>query len=32
VHVRYGQIYVESDPDRFSPDLAESFAGRSTGL
>ncbi|WP_209446622.1 hypothetical protein [Streptomyces palmae] len=32
VHVHYGQIYVESDPDGFGPDLAESFAGQSSGL
>ncbi|GGX28501.1 hypothetical protein [Streptomyces lomondensis] len=32
VHVHYGQIYVKSDPDGFGPDLAEAFAGQSTGL
>ncbi|MDT0612102.1 hypothetical protein [Streptomyces lancefieldiae] len=32
VHVHYGQIYVQSDPDGFGPDLAESFAGQSAGL
>ncbi|MGV4887950.1 hypothetical protein DKG34_35135 [Streptomyces sp. NWU49] len=32
VHVHYGQIYVESDPDSFGPGLAESFAGQSAGL
>ncbi|MFF3691276.1 hypothetical protein [Streptomyces sp. NPDC002187] len=32
VHVHYGQIYVESDPDSFGPDLAEAFAGQSAGL
>lgn len=32
VHVHYGQIYVESDPDGFGPDLAEAFAGQSGGL
>ncbi|MFI1368694.1 hypothetical protein [Streptomyces griseochromogenes] len=32
VHVHYGQIYVESDPDSFGPDLAEAFAGQSGGL
>ncbi|MFF4602604.1 hypothetical protein ACFY12_07595 [Streptomyces sp. NPDC001339] len=32
VHVHYGQIYVESDPDSFGPDLAEAFAGQSSGL
>lgn len=32
VHVHYSQIYVESDPDSFGPDLAEAFAGQSAGL
>ncbi|MEU3938066.1 hypothetical protein AB0E85_39550 [Streptomyces sp. NPDC029044] len=32
VHVHYGQIYVESDPDGYGPDLAEAFAGQSAGL
>jgi hypothetical protein len=32
VHVHYGQIYVESDPDGSGPDLAEAFAGQSAGL
>ncbi|PWI13284.1 hypothetical protein DI272_03405 [Streptomyces sp. Act143] len=32
VHVHYGQIYVESDPDSHGPDLAESFAGQSAGM
>ncbi|CAL9328550.1 hypothetical protein SUDANB126_00029 [Streptomyces sp. enrichment culture] len=32
VHVHYGQIHVESDPDSFGPDLRESFAGQSAGL
>ncbi|MFG2131910.1 hypothetical protein ACGFNV_29420 [Streptomyces sp. NPDC048751] len=32
VHVHYGQIYVESDPDTFGVDLAEAFAGQSGGL
>ncbi|MFJ6852905.1 hypothetical protein ACIQM3_20615 [Streptomyces sp. NPDC091271] len=32
VHVHYGQIYVESDPDSSGPDLAASFAGQSAGL
>ncbi|GHI04079.1 hypothetical protein AQI88_07660 [Streptomyces cellostaticus] len=32
VHVHYGQIYVESDPDSFGLDLAEAFAGQSGGL
>ncbi|MDN0199892.1 hypothetical protein [Streptomyces sp. S.PNR 29] len=32
VHVHYGQLYVESDPGGFGPDLAESFAGQSAGL
>jgi hypothetical protein len=32
VHVHYGQIYVESDPDGFGPDLAQAFAGQSAGL
>ncbi|MFC9238422.1 hypothetical protein ACFTZK_18465 [Streptomyces decoyicus] len=31
VHVHHGQIYVESDPDSFGPDLAEAFAGQSGG-
>ena len=32
VHVHYGQIYVESDPDSYGLDLAEAFAGQSGGL
>ncbi|MFF8911503.1 hypothetical protein [Streptomyces olivaceoviridis] len=32
VHVHYGQIYVESDPDSVNPDLSEAFAGQSGGL
>ncbi|MFI2205397.1 hypothetical protein ACH47Z_32365 [Streptomyces sp. NPDC020192] len=32
VFVHYGQIYVESDPDSFGPDLAEAFTGQSAGL
>ncbi|WP_240797406.1 hypothetical protein [Streptomyces sp. F001] len=32
VHVHYGQIYVESAPDSYGPDLAEAFAGQSAGL
>ncbi|MFJ9411300.1 hypothetical protein [Streptomyces sp. NPDC101393] len=32
LHVHYGQIFVESDPDSFGPDLAEAFAGQSGGL
>ncbi|MFF2515949.1 hypothetical protein [Streptomyces sp. NPDC058086] len=32
VHVHYGQIYVESDPGSFGPDLAGAFAGQSAGL
>lgn len=32
VHVHYGQIYVESDPGSYGPDLAEAFAGQSAGL
>ncbi|MFJ3307444.1 hypothetical protein ACIPSA_30985 [Streptomyces sp. NPDC086549] len=32
VHVHYGQIYVESDPDSFGLDLAEAFAGQTSGL
>ncbi|MFE1256167.1 hypothetical protein [Streptomyces fungicidicus] len=32
VHVHYSQIYIESDPDSFGPDLRESFAGQSAGL
>ncbi|WP_327075279.1 hypothetical protein OG196_42380 [Kitasatospora purpeofusca] len=32
VHVHYGQIYVESDPDGFGPGLAEAFAGQDSGL
>ncbi|MEU7469955.1 hypothetical protein AB0A94_15685 [Streptomyces sp. NPDC044984] len=32
VHVHYGQIYVESDPDNGTPDLSEAFAGQSGGL
>ncbi|MFE6372763.1 hypothetical protein ACFVOS_34240 [Streptomyces sp. NPDC057833] len=30
--VHYGQIYVESDPESFGPDLLEAFAGQSAGL
>ncbi|MFJ5223925.1 hypothetical protein [Streptomyces sp. NPDC088400] len=32
VHVHYGQIYVESDPDSGIPGLSEAFAGQSGGL
>ncbi|WP_299541751.1 hypothetical protein [uncultured Streptomyces sp.] len=32
VHVHYGQIYVESDPDEANPGLSEAFAGQSGGL
>ncbi|MFF7794729.1 hypothetical protein [Streptomyces sp. NPDC007991] len=32
VHVHYGQIYVETDPDSFGPGLSEAFAGQSAGL
>ncbi|MGW7522453.1 hypothetical protein [Streptomyces sp. NPDC054783] len=32
VHVHYGQLYVESDPDSYGPDLAEAFAGQCSGL
>ncbi|WFB11289.1 hypothetical protein LRS74_32820 [Streptomyces sp. LX-29] len=32
VHVHYGQIYVESDPDGCGPGLDEAFAGQSAGL
>ncbi|MGC0372532.1 hypothetical protein [Streptomyces sp. SAI-229] len=32
VHVHYGQIYVESDPDDVTPALSEAFAGQSGGL
>ncbi|MER6210952.1 hypothetical protein [Streptomyces sp. NPDC001642] len=32
MHVHYGQIYVESDPDNAIPDLSEAFAGQSGGL
>ncbi|MFD8225918.1 hypothetical protein ACFV16_17285 [Streptomyces massasporeus] len=32
VHVHYGQVYVESDPDGQVPDLAEAFAGQRAGL
>ncbi|MGR4854087.1 hypothetical protein [Streptomyces sp. LARHCF252] len=32
VHVHYGQIYVESDPDGYGPGLDEAFAGQSAGL
>lgn len=32
VHVHYGQIYVESDPEGFGPGLAEAFAGQTSGL
>ncbi|WP_244204133.1 hypothetical protein [Streptomyces africanus] len=32
VHVHYGQIYVETDPDCFGPGLAEAFAGQRAGL
>jgi hypothetical protein len=32
VHVHYGQIYVETDPDSFGPGLPEAFAGQRAGL
>ncbi|MFF0497183.1 hypothetical protein ACFYU5_12310 [Nocardia aobensis] len=32
VHVHYSQIYVESDPESFGPDMQEAFAGQSAGL
>ncbi|MBC2904702.1 hypothetical protein H4N64_24515 [Streptomyces sp. PSKA01] len=32
VHVHYGQIYVESDPDGFGMELGNSFAGQQAGL
>ncbi|MEU6493234.1 hypothetical protein AB0919_17015 [Streptomyces sp. NPDC046994] len=32
VHVAYGQIYVQSDPDSANPGLSEAFAGRHGGL
>lgn len=32
VHVHYGQLYVESDPESYGPDLAEAFAGQCSGL
>ncbi|MFK0173517.1 hypothetical protein ACIQU5_32520 [Streptomyces sp. NPDC090306] len=32
VHVHYGQIYVESDPDGVNPGLNEAFAGQHGGL
>jgi hypothetical protein len=32
VHVHYGQIYVESDPDECGPGLPEAFFGQSSGL
>ncbi|MFF9809630.1 hypothetical protein ACF1G5_31680 [Streptomyces coeruleorubidus] len=32
VHVHYGQIYVESDPDDFGLSLSEAFAGQRAGL
>ncbi|MDG9710856.1 hypothetical protein [Streptomyces sp. DH10] len=32
VHVDYGQIYVETDPDNFGQGLSEAFAGQSVGL
>ncbi|MEU9990986.1 hypothetical protein AB0E10_30160 [Streptomyces sp. NPDC048045] len=32
VDVHYGQIYVETDPDHWGLDLAEAFAGQSSGL
>ncbi|WP_409467438.1 hypothetical protein [Streptomyces sp. HC307] len=32
VHVHYGQVYVESDPESANPDLSEAFAGQSGGL
>ncbi|CCK24899.1 hypothetical protein BN159_0520 [Streptomyces davaonensis JCM 4913] len=32
VHVHYGQIYVESDPDDFGVELGDAFAGQRAGL
>ncbi|MFJ9586580.1 hypothetical protein [Streptomyces acidicola] len=32
MHVDYGQIYVESDPNSATPNLSEAFAGQSGGL
>jgi hypothetical protein len=32
VHVSYGQIYVQSEPDSANPGLREAFAGQSEGL
>ncbi|CAM5708045.1 hypothetical protein STENM36S_03370 [Streptomyces tendae] len=32
VHVDYGQIYVESDPDAVGPGLSEAFGGQRSGL
>jgi hypothetical protein len=32
VWVHYGQVYVESDPDRANPLLEEAFAGQANGL
>ena len=32
VHVHYGQMYVESDLDRFGADLAAAFTGQTNGL
>ncbi|WP_211244011.1 hypothetical protein [Actinospica robiniae] len=32
VFVHYGQIYVNSDPDSFGPELKAAFAGQSVGL
>ncbi|MEU1937982.1 hypothetical protein ACH49O_31300 [Streptomyces coeruleorubidus] len=32
VHVHYGQIYVETDPDNFGLGLSEAFAGQRAGL
>ncbi|WP_255956069.1 hypothetical protein [Streptomyces odontomachi] len=32
VYVHYGQIYVESDPEDFGPDLAKAFTGQRAGL
>ena len=32
VHVHYGQMYVESDLDRFGGDLAAAFTGQTNGL
>ncbi|MGW0472137.1 hypothetical protein [Streptomyces coeruleorubidus] len=32
VHVHYGQIYVETDPDNFELGLPEAFAGQRAGL